>query len=81
MWHVKAAYESRTGPTGNETSGGEDGLDFDPAMVSADRIKEDHEYEGVRSPARCASGRLASRSPARSNGPDLCRGNYCGTIV
>lgn len=26
----------------------EDGLDFDPATVSADRIKEDQEYEGVR---------------------------------
>lgn len=30
----------------------EDGLDFDPATVSADRIKEDQEYEGVR--ATCA---------------------------
>lgn len=26
----------------------EDGLDFDPATVTADRIKEDQEYEGVR---------------------------------
>lgn len=38
----------------------EDGLAFDPAGVSADRIKEDNEYEGVRvtCPVRIGSARL-----------------------
>lgn len=31
-------------------AGSEDGLDFDPATVSADRIKEDQEYEVICSP-------------------------------
>ena len=39
----------------------EDGLDFDPATVSADRIKEDQEYEGVRvtCEARLGQARIA----------------------
>ena len=38
----------------------EDGLTFDPAAVSADRIKEDQEYEGVRvtCPVRLGNARL-----------------------
>jgi predicted nucleotidyltransferase component of viral defense system len=39
----------------------EDGLDFDPAAVTAGRIKEDQEYEGVRvtCPARLGQARVA----------------------
>jgi hypothetical protein len=38
----------------------EDGLDFDPAAVTAGRIKEDQEYEGVRvtCPARLGQARV-----------------------
>ena len=38
----------------------DDGLTFDPAAVSADRIKEDQEYEGVRvtCPVRLGNARL-----------------------
>ena len=38
----------------------EDGLDFDPAAVSAGRIKEDQEYEGVRvtCPVRLGQARV-----------------------
>ena len=38
----------------------EDGLDFDAAAVSADRIKEDQEYEGVRvtCPVRLGQARI-----------------------
>jgi hypothetical protein len=38
----------------------EDGLDFDPAAVSASRIKEDQEYEGVRvtCPVRLGQARV-----------------------
>ncbi len=38
----------------------DDGLTFDPADITADRIKEDHEYEGVRvtCPVRLGNARL-----------------------
>jgi hypothetical protein len=43
----------------------DDGLTFDPATVTAERIKEDQEYEGVRVGCRVQLGQAQDRPPDR----------------